>query len=101
LDTLGDEVSELERKLSTNQLIGFCHNDLQYGNIMIDEQTKLITIIDYEYASYNPVAFDIANHFCEMAADYHTEAPHELDYTKYPGLEEISLHILELIRSAA
>ncbi|KAG8481404.1 hypothetical protein CXB51_026199 [Gossypium anomalum] len=25
---------------------------------------------DYEYASYNPVAFDIANHFCEMAADY-------------------------------
>ncbi|KAG8493824.1 hypothetical protein CXB51_011158 [Gossypium anomalum] len=25
---------------------------------------------DYEYASYNPIAFDIANHFCEMAADY-------------------------------
>ncbi|TYH95974.1 hypothetical protein ES332_A12G145000v1 [Gossypium tomentosum] len=25
---------------------------------------------DYEYASYNPVAFDIANHFCEMAAHY-------------------------------
>ncbi|KAL0363690.1 UNVERIFIED_CONTAM: putative choline kinase [Sesamum calycinum] len=81
--------SELEKNLSTgHQLVGFCHNDLQYGNIMIDEETRLITIIDYEYASYNHVAFDIANHFCEMAADYHTETPHVLDYSKYPGLEE-------------
>ncbi|KAK9682753.1 hypothetical protein RND81_10G094500 [Saponaria officinalis] len=88
LDALGEEISELEIKLSVNQIIGFCHNDLQYGNIMIDEQSNSLTIIDYEYASYNPVAFDIANHFCEMAADYHTDAPHELDYSKYPGLEE-------------
>ncbi|KMT17003.1 hypothetical protein BVRB_2g042060 [Beta vulgaris subsp. vulgaris] len=88
LNALGDEISELEKKLSSNQLVGFCHNDLQYGNIMIDEQTMSITIIDYEYSSYNPVAFDIANHFCEMAADYHSETPHLLDYNKYPGLEE-------------
>lgn len=40
---------------------------------------------DYEYASYNAVAYDIANHFCEMAADYHTETPHILDFSKYPG----------------
>jgi choline/ethanolamine kinase len=40
---------------------------------------------DYEYASYNPIAFDIANHFCEMTADYHTDKPHILDYSKYPG----------------
>ncbi|CAA0827679.1 Probable choline kinase 2 [Striga hermonthica] len=86
---LEDEISELEKKLSTDhQLVGFCHNDLQYGNIMMDEVTKSITIIDYEYASYNHVAFDIANHFCEMAADYHTETPHVLDYSKYPDLEE-------------
>ncbi|KAJ0791410.1 putative phosphotransferase with an alcohol group as acceptor [Helianthus annuus] len=43
---------------------------------------------DYEYACYNPFMFDIANHFCEMAADYHTETPHVLDYSKYPDLEE-------------
>lgn len=54
----------------------------------MDEETKLITIIDYEYANYNPVAYDIANHFCEMAADYHTETPHVLDYSRYPSLEE-------------
>ncbi|KAA3481435.1 putative choline kinase 2 isoform X2 [Gossypium australe] len=150
LESLEEEISILEKKLSArHQRIGFCHNDLQYGNIMFDEGTKSVTIIvsfyqtgllciyftyryllsydaigdvwmvskyrcnsawlsdledidgflfkreesklclyDYEYASYNPVAFDIANHFCEMAADYHTETPHVMDYSKYPGLEE-------------
>ncbi|KAL9147617.1 hypothetical protein ABFS82_13G184600 [Erythranthe guttata] len=89
LNVLEDEISALRKNLSTsNELVGFCHNDLQYGNIMMDEETRLITIIDYEYASYNHVAFDIANHFCEMVADYHTETPHILDYSKYPGLEE-------------
>lgn len=40
---------------------------------------------DYEYASYNPVAYDLANHFCEMAANYHSDTPHILDYSLYPG----------------
>ncbi|KAM7266428.1 hypothetical protein ACFE04_004325 [Oxalis oulophora] len=89
LDTLEKEISMLEKHVyREDQEIGFCHNDLQYGNIMIDEETNAITIIDYEYASYNPVAYDIANHFCEMAADYHSETPHILDYSKYPELEE-------------
>ena len=115
LDSLQDEINMLEKELPREcQEIGFCHNDLQYGNIMMDEETRAITIIvclrshyaillkltfqrpnrvsvtyrcfqDYEYASYNPVAYDIANHFCEMVADYHSETPHVLDYSKYPG----------------
>ncbi|XP_056167871.1 probable choline kinase 1 isoform X3 [Syzygium oleosum] len=89
LDALEEEICLLEKELTRDdQAIGFCHNDLQYGNIMMDEETRLITLIDYEYASYNPVAFDIANHFCEMAANYHTETPHILDFGAYPGLEE-------------
>lgn len=40
---------------------------------------------DYEYASYNPVAFDIANHFCEMTADYHSDEPHLLNQESFPG----------------
>ncbi|KAM7492405.1 hypothetical protein LguiA_035326 [Lonicera macranthoides] len=89
LKAIGGEISILEKNLSgDHQCVGFCHNDLQYGNIMIDEETRSITIIDYEYACYNPVAFDIANHFCEMAANYHTENPHILDYSKYPSLKE-------------
>lgn len=88
-DAIAAEISSLENELSgDDQRIGFCHNDLQYGNIMIDEDTRVLTIIDYEYASFNPVAYDIANHFCEMAADYHTETPHILDYSKYPDLDE-------------
>ncbi|XBI25568.1 hypothetical protein VPH35_050475 [Triticum aestivum] len=86
LETLGDEIAELENVLSgVDQRVVFCHNDLQYGNIMIYEETRQVTLIDYEYASFNPVAFDIANHFCEMAADYHSDTPHVMDFTKYPG----------------
>ncbi|KAG7590091.1 Protein kinase-like domain superfamily [Arabidopsis suecica] len=89
LDVMEMEINLLEKSLFNNdENIGFCHNDLQYGNIMMDEETKAITIIDYEYSCYNPVAYDIANHFCEMAADYHTETPHIMDYSKYPGVEE-------------
>ncbi|CAJ2657283.1 unnamed protein product [Trifolium pratense] len=89
LDIMDKEISLLEKELSVSpNRIGFCHNDLQYGNIMLDEVTNSVTIIDYEYASYNPVAYDIANHFTEMAANYHTETPHVLDFSKYPDLKE-------------
>ncbi|KAG0518961.1 hypothetical protein BDA96_09G222800 [Sorghum bicolor] len=89
LDSMEEEITALENEFSEEcERVGFCHNDLQYGNIMIDEETKLLTIIDYEYASFNPVAYDIANHFCEMAADYHSEKPHILDYSKYPDTNE-------------
>ncbi|CAN6455809.1 unnamed protein product [Victoria cruziana] len=89
LSKIGEEINILEKEVSNDdQKIGFCHNDLQYGNIMMDEETKALTIIDYEYATFNPVAYDIANHFCEMAADYHTETPQLLDFNKYPDYEE-------------
>ncbi|XP_009336504.2 probable choline kinase 1 isoform X1 [Pyrus x bretschneideri] len=101
LDTLEEEISMLEKELSQdNQEIGFCHNDLQYGNIMMDEETRLITLIDYEYASYNPVAYDLANHFCEMVANYHSETPHVLDYRNYPGLEERQRFVRAYLSSA-
>ncbi|GAV72294.1 Choline_kinase domain-containing protein [Cephalotus follicularis] len=101
LDTLEEEISMLEKELSQDhQEIGFCHNDLQYGNVMMDEETRSITIIDYEYATFNPVAYDIANHFCEMAANYHSETPHILDYSKYPGLEERQRFLYNYLSSA-
>lgn len=46
LDIMEEEITDLENEFSgQNQRIGFCHNDLQYGNIMIDEETSLVTII--------------------------------------------------------
>lgn len=100
LDAMEEEIETLHNCLAADQHIAFCHNDLQYGNIMIDEDTRSITIIDYEYACYNPLMFDIANHFCEMAADYHTETPHLLDYSKYPGLEERRRFLLVYLSSS-
>lgn len=46
LDNLEAEINLLEKALSEHdQKIGFCHNDLQYGNIMIDNKAKSITLI--------------------------------------------------------
>lgn len=46
LDNLDVELSMLRALLSEEyQEIGFCHNDLQYGNIMMDEETRSITLI--------------------------------------------------------
>eukprot|EP00250_Pteridium_aquilinum_P004262 c14486_g1_i1 orf=190-1260(+) len=94
LEDLKVEVSKLQNRLSELKgVIGFCHNDLQYGNIMMNETNGDVTIIDYEYANFNPIAFDIANHFCEMTANYHSETPHKLDSSLYPDVEERSRFI--------
>jgi choline/ethanolamine kinase len=46
LDSIDEEIAVLENEFSGEcECIGFCHNDLQYGNIMIDEETKLLTVI--------------------------------------------------------
>lgn len=67
-----------------------CHNDLQHGNILLTDTSKIV-FIDYEYGGMNYAAFDIANHFCEWAGDF-TEAnltPHLMNFAaKYPNSEE-------------
>lgn len=101
LEALEEEIHLLEKEISCeNQEVKFCHNDLQYGNIMINEEIKLITLIDYEYASFNPVAYDLANHFCEMAANYHTDTPHVLNYNLYPSAEERERFVRRYLSSA-
>lgn len=53
------------------------HNDLHYGNIMINKYDALnIKLIDYEYSCFNYIGFDIANFFLESLFDF--------GYTKYP-----------------
>ena len=44
-----------------------------------------IRLIDYEYSGFNPVVLDIANHWCEWAANYHTEQAHVLEFSKLPN----------------
>jgi len=56
--------------------IALCHNDLQHGNILVqdadakDKFVKSVRIIDYDYVAVNYAAFDLANYFCEWCFDY-------------------------------
>ncbi|KAG9127979.1 hypothetical protein FRC07_006573 [Ceratobasidium sp. 392] len=70
----------------------FAHNDTQYGNLLRWNKPPTgkpdhhrIIVVDFEYAAPNPAAFDIANHFHEWMADYHSpDASHVLSRSKYP-----------------
>ncbi|KAI9066690.1 kinase-like protein [Trametes sanguinea] len=73
----------------------FSHNDAQYGNLLRlrtlkegEPAHRQIIVVDFEYASPNPAAFDIANHFHEWTADYHGPTPHLLDASRYPTPEQ-------------
>lgn len=60
---------------------------------------KALTFIDYEYSGFNPVAYDIANHWCEWAADYHTDQPHVLDFSKLPNEEQQQAFVEDHLRA--
>ncbi|KAJ7666468.1 choline kinase, cytoplasm [Mycena rosella] len=73
----------------------YAHNDAQYGNLLLlttqDENLpdhRQLIVVDFEYASPNPASFDIANHFHEWTANYHSDSPHILDRSRYPTKEE-------------
>eukprot|EP00644_Phytophthora_capsici_P009510 jgi/Phyca11/6660/fgenesh1_pm.PHYCAscaffold_13_\ len=89
LKQLTQDADELEELLAdVVSPVVFSHNDLQYGNIMKDEAGDVV-LIDFEYTSYNPRGYDIGNHWCEWAYDYHkTVNPHLADFSKYPTEQE-------------
>ncbi|EMD41615.1 hypothetical protein CERSUDRAFT_42288, partial [Gelatoporia subvermispora B] len=69
----------------------FSHNDTQYGNLLRLKTLKpglpehhSIIVVDFEYAGLNAAAFDIANHFHEWTANYHSSTPHLLNPKVYP-----------------
>lgn len=101
LDCMEEDINYLEKMIwREDQKVAFCHNDLQYGNIMMNDEDKTLTIIDYDCSTYNPVAYDIANHFCEMAGDYHSDTPHILDFSKYPDLEKRRTFVKEYLKQS-
>ncbi|KZT23743.1 choline kinase cytoplasm [Neolentinus lepideus HHB14362 ss-1] len=73
----------------------FCHNDTQYGNLLkltvlkegVPEHRQII-VVDFEYSSVNAASSDIANHFHEWTANYHSTTPHLLNPAIYPTLEQ-------------
>lgn len=88
LDVLRQETRCLRELLAAYPSpVVFCHNDLQYGNIMRTRSGD-IKLIDFEYSFLNCRAFDIANHFCEWAADYHNDVPHRMDFSRLPSADQ-------------
>ncbi|KAI0076281.1 kinase-like protein [Panus rudis PR-1116 ss-1] len=87
-------LDDQEKEIGQSRRV-FAHNDTQYGNLLrlnstlpgIPEHRQII-VVDFEYASPNTAAFDIANHFHEWTANYHGPTPHLLDPSKYPTLEQ-------------
>lgn len=100
-----------------NEHLSFCHNDTQYGNLLLSYPNSLVTmdgqpapssstklssdeflkvnddkklvVIDFEYSGPNVDAYDIANHFCEWMADYHSpDKSYFLDPARYPDVEQ-------------
>lgn len=105
-------LKEFERSEGRSKRV-FAHNDTQYGNLLKGariqegapehhqvcahrraEMTSFtfpilkIIVVDFEYASPNPAAFDIGNHFHEWTANYHGPTPQILDPARYPTLKE-------------
>ncbi|XP_078667988.1 choline/ethanolamine kinase-like isoform X1 [Branchiostoma floridae x Branchiostoma belcheri] len=86
----------------THSPVVFCHNDLQEGNILVDDKNGVaptddrVTVIDYEYSAYNYRGFDFANHFCEWAMDYnHPKWPYfTIDPAAWPSRKQ-QLHFLD------
>ena len=97
---------------AVNSPIVFSHNDLQGGNILrsqvpektelngekplsITEAEKKLTVIDFEFCSYNFRAFDIANHWAEWMYDYTLEESpyYTIKREKYPSKEQqVAIH---------
>lgn len=50
--------------------------------------TERLVVVDFEYSGYNPRGFDIANHFCEWTADYHSSEPAKMHPDCYPTVAE-------------
>jgi thiamine kinase-like enzyme len=107
--------------------LALTHNDLQYGNVLISsdglerEETSLqreennaspaitatkvsstttATLIDYEYCTVGDIAFDIANHFCEYAADYHkSEKEDMLNWDRLPTPTETTFFCRKYVKA--
>lgn len=57
-------VARVKRVLpKDSKMVGCCHNDLLPGNVMLNEESGHVAIVDLEYSLPNFGAFDLANHF--------------------------------------
>lgn len=80
VENLREEIADTKKLIlkECNSPIVFCHNDIHSANLIYNEETDHINLIDYEYAGPNYLTYDLADHFCEFAG------VENVDYSKYP-----------------
>lgn len=79
-ESLKREMKEMVRVMNTfKSPLAYCHNDLQYGNIIYNKRTGDCTLIDHEYGGVNYTCCDLGDFFGEMPG---LNMP---DYSKYPN----------------
>jgi len=83
---------EIARNLISKQStpLVFCHNDMLPDNMLYEEDIRKVNIIDFEYQSPNPAAFDIAEHFNEYAGL-------ELDFSIVPKKDYMTWWLKEYL----
>ena len=81
IENLSMNIESIKNLLGTKckSPIVFCHNDIHSANIIYNEKTGIMKLVDYEYTGPNYPAYDIANHFCEFAG------VENVDFSKYPN----------------
>ena len=79
-DKLKREMEVMAKLMNTfKSPLAYCHNDLQYGNIIYDERSGKCTLIDHEYGGVNYICCDLGDFFGEMVG---LGMP---DYSRYPN----------------
>jgi ethanolamine kinase len=75
------------------------HNDLLPANIMLNQQSKRIQFIDFEYGGVGYAAYDIANHLNEYAGGTSAEDNGVPDYSRFPTPDKQKAFCEEYLRA--
>mmetsp|Transcript_32328 Transcript_32328/g.64896 ORF Transcript_32328/g.64896 Transcript_32328/m.64896 type:complete len:193 (+) Transcript_32328:157-735(+) len=90
LDWAGTELERLQRFVTPDFPVVFCHNDLLAANMMENMETGKLHLVDFEYGGFNFRGFDIANHFNEWAGGTEASNPSgTTDYTLFPSQDQM------------
>ena len=100
LNILEKELNWVKSVISDDCAVGFCHNDLLPANVMKDELSGKVKLIDFEYGGVNFIAFDIANHFNEWAGGPDNDEG-KTDYNLFPTLDQQKAFISSYVEAAS
>ena len=89
-EILFDNFQDFYTSLVPRDSLVLSHNDVQGNNILMSHADNLkVVLIDFEYAGWNPRAYDIAHYINECAVDLVHPGPTGIKYyNNLPTIEE-------------